>query len=209
MEDIEFEYGNMEYRISSSGLIFSYSVNRFLKYSPNGDGYPQVSLGSRKYRKFFGVHRLVAKYFVDNPNNYPEVNHKDFDRTNYDYNNLEWCTHQQNIAYSVNAKRMFYHKKDVSGENNNNFGNRKLSKIYSENPDYAKEKQSRPKEQNGRCRKVKMVDSSGTELVFNYIFKCSQYLESLGLGIAKNMSAYITKSANSGKKYKGFNFYFI
>jgi hypothetical protein len=46
------------------------------------------------------VHRLVAKAFVDNPNNLPEVNHKDENSLNNHADNLEWCDRQYNIEYS-------------------------------------------------------------------------------------------------------------
>ena len=45
------------------------------------------------------VHRLVAQTFIENPDNLPEVNHRDCDRANNNAGNLEWCTHQENVAY--------------------------------------------------------------------------------------------------------------
>ena len=50
------------------------------------------------------VHRLVAKAFVDNPNNLPEVNHKDENSLNNHADNLEWCDRQYNIEYSKNKR---------------------------------------------------------------------------------------------------------
>lgn len=46
------------------------------------------------------VHRLVAMAFIENPNNYPEVNHKDENSLNNRVDNLEWCSRQYNIEYS-------------------------------------------------------------------------------------------------------------
>ena len=45
------------------------------------------------------VHRLVAQTFISNPDNLPEVNHKDCDKANNGVSNLEWVTHAENIAY--------------------------------------------------------------------------------------------------------------
>lgn len=48
------------------------------------------------------VHRIVAICFLPNPDNLPEVNHIDNDRTNNDVSNLEWCTSQYNQDYRSN-----------------------------------------------------------------------------------------------------------
>lgn len=68
-------------------------------------GYPQVVLSDKGVHKHFFVHRLVAEAFVPNPDNLPEINHKDENPTNPYWRNLEWCNHQYNINYgSRNAK---------------------------------------------------------------------------------------------------------
>lgn len=53
----------------------------------------------------FSVHRLVAQAFIPNPDNLPEVNHKDENPSNNHVDNLEWCSRQYNIEYSK-AKRV-------------------------------------------------------------------------------------------------------
>jgi hypothetical protein len=50
------------------------------------------------------IHRLVAKEFVPNPMNLPEVNHKDGNKKNNNYENLEWVTHRQNVQHSFANK---------------------------------------------------------------------------------------------------------
>ena len=52
-------------------------------------------------KKTFSVHRLVAMVFLDNPNNLPEVNHKDFNKGNNCVDNLEWISSEDNIFHAV------------------------------------------------------------------------------------------------------------
>ena len=61
----------------------------------------QVRLGNPQ--KTISVHRLVAKAFLPNPLQLPEVNHIDGDKTNNAASNLEWTTHQQNIRHAINT----------------------------------------------------------------------------------------------------------
>lgn len=55
--------------------------------------------GKQKY-KTLRIHRLVAMGFIPNPNNYPEVNHKNGDKMKNDITNLEWCTGLENIQHA-------------------------------------------------------------------------------------------------------------
>ena len=66
--------------------------------------------GNRSVAK---VHRLVATLFVDGKKDDYEVNHKDYNRENNNFENLEWVSHADNIRYSIN-------RRDMSGENNPN-----------------------------------------------------------------------------------------
>lgn len=61
-----------------------------------------IKTGKRYTRK---IHRLVAKAFVPNPDNLPEVNHIDEDKTNNHYTNLEWCTRDYNMQYGTRTIR--------------------------------------------------------------------------------------------------------
>lgn len=78
----------------------------------NNNGYLYVLLydgkGGQKHK---AVHRLVAQEFIDNPNNYPQVNHKDEDKGNNCVENLEWCTQLYNNRYGTCKKRMSKSKK--------------------------------------------------------------------------------------------------
>lgn len=78
----------------------------------NGLYYPFVRLRKDGIDKSESVHRLVAIAFLDNPDNLPEVNHKDENTENNRVENLEWCTRQYNIEYSK-AKRISQYTKDL------------------------------------------------------------------------------------------------
>ena len=65
-----------------------------------------VGLCTEGKRKCCYIHRLVAEAFIPNPNNYPQVNHKDEDKTNNCVNNLEWCDAKYNINYGTRIERI-------------------------------------------------------------------------------------------------------
>lgn len=70
------------------------------------DGYAHVALSIRGRAKRYAVHRLIAQTFIPNPNNLPQVNHKDENPSNNNVDNLEWCTLQYNIRYGTRTVRM-------------------------------------------------------------------------------------------------------
>lgn len=77
-------------------------INKLVPASLNGFGYYTVSLhkGHKTYR--FSIHKLVAIHFLDNPNKYNIVNHKDENKLNNKVDNLEWCDIKYNVLYSNN-----------------------------------------------------------------------------------------------------------
>lgn len=78
-----------------------------LKLSSNNRGYKTVMLSNSVKRKKYFVHRLVAKAFIENPNNYPVVNHKDENPSNNMVENLEWCTQRYNMNWrNVMARKV-------------------------------------------------------------------------------------------------------
>lgn len=113
------------YQISNYGRVKS--MARIKKHSYNGiahlkekilkpiciNGYQRVSLSkdSKMTHKF--IHSLVADAFVKNPHNYPEINHKDENKANNIYHNLEWCTHSYNINYGTRNERVSKKEKET------------------------------------------------------------------------------------------------
>lgn len=94
-------YGRLKKLVKwNTGKRIYQPCERLLSPTSNGNGYMIYGLRKDKQRKNHYIHRMVAEAFIDNPNNLPEVNHIDFDRSNNNVSNLEWCTKLQNIMYS-------------------------------------------------------------------------------------------------------------
>ena len=93
---------NGEYQISNKGNIKH--NNRILKSHKDRDGYLIINIYYDKRFNSFKIHRLVAKTFIPNPNNLPQVNHIDCNKQNNNVENLEWCTLQDNISHAVRNK---------------------------------------------------------------------------------------------------------
>ena len=79
--------------------------DRIMKTHIKLDGYRSVTFVKNGKVKLHSVHRLVAKAFVPNPNNYHEVNHIDEDKTNSRFDNLEWCNRLYNVNYGTGIER--------------------------------------------------------------------------------------------------------
>jgi hypothetical protein len=78
--------------------------NKILKPSINKKGYEVVypsSNGTEGYKTSVMVHRLVAEAFILNPDNKPQVNHKDTDKRNNNVDNLEWVTNLENHEHKL------------------------------------------------------------------------------------------------------------
>lgn len=78
----------------------TFMKGRILKSGTNNKGYKQVVLSKNGKYKQYLVHRLVAQAFIENPNNYPIINHKDQNPKNNTVWNLEYCTYKYNNNYA-------------------------------------------------------------------------------------------------------------
>lgn len=94
------------YSVSSDGKVKSlFRYHRTLKPNVSKNGYESVELFKDKKSKRLLVHRLVAIAFIPNPENLPQVNHKDENKRNNSVSNLEWVTAKQNMAHGTRLKR--------------------------------------------------------------------------------------------------------
>lgn len=110
------------YDIRGDGRVWSNRRGRYLKLGDNGRGYKTFCHFFLGRSTFIKVHRAVAIKFVPNPNNKPFVNHIDGDKTNNNYQNLEWVTHSENIRHAYktglisNRKGFTHSQSKLNGE---------------------------------------------------------------------------------------------
>ncbi len=104
---------DFDYEVSSAGQIRN-STGHIMSLKKTYDGYLEIGLRRKGFRKFIRVHRIVAAAFLDNPENKPQVNHIDGNKKNNHVSNLEYCTGSENMKHSYG---LGIH--DQKGENNN------------------------------------------------------------------------------------------
>lgn len=95
------------YEIDENGNVYNVCSKKFLKGSIGENGYRYYRLSKNNHKKMFYAHRLVAEYFLLNPDNLPVVNHKDGNKLNNNVNNLEW------VSYSDNTKHWHKNKEKI------------------------------------------------------------------------------------------------
>lgn len=107
------------YEISNLGRLKSKATKQFMCLEKSKKGYLITKVIINGKRTRIGVHRLVAIAFIPNPNNYPQVNHKDENPGNNSVDNLEWCTNKYNSNYGSSIRKR---SERVIGEKNPFYG---------------------------------------------------------------------------------------
>ena len=99
------QYRDTNYEVSDRGEVRKKKTKKIMKqhYKYNGkkeNDYKHITLqiGGKRVKKI--VHRMVAEEFIENPNNYPQINHKNNKKDDNRVENLEWCTNDYNLEYA-------------------------------------------------------------------------------------------------------------
>lgn len=99
-------------------------VGKILKFIKSNSGYFQVHFSKNGGTRVLLVHRLIAKAFLENPNNYSCVNHIDGNKLNNNVDNLEWCTQSHNVneSYKLGLQERQYGKDNFRSKKVNQYG---------------------------------------------------------------------------------------
>ena len=194
------------YQVSSCGRVKSLNyrhagTEKILKQSTDKSGYKVVSLSQNNKMKAYKVHRLVATAFLDNPNDYKEINHIDECKYNNFVENLEWCTHKYNANYGTRKERI---SKAMTGENGPMYGKHhtnetrakmskaKIGKILSKEHKI-KISNSLAGANNPNARKIQCMN---TEEIFNTLKDASKWSGTGSSNIIKQIKG---KRKSAGK----------
>tara|TARA_R110000803_G_scaffold58017_1_gene116203 strand:+ start:771 stop:1214 length:444 start_codon:yes stop_codon:yes gene_type:complete len=108
-----------DYLIFEDGGVFSIKRNRFLK-PRNNNGYLRLELWKNNTKKAFTIHRLVGLHYIPNPENKPQIDHIDRNKTNNNIDNLRWATHSENQINTIVNKHNKLREKNIK-KNGNGF----------------------------------------------------------------------------------------
>lgn len=114
--------GYDNYFIDEQGKVFNIATNRYLKGSIGENGYLYYRLSKNNKKKMYYAHRLVAEYFIDNPNKYEVVNHIDGNKLNNNIDNLEWVSYSENTKHAHDndlisfPRKKEYYTEDLENE---------------------------------------------------------------------------------------------
>ena len=96
------QYRNTPYYFTEEGKCFR--NNKPIKGYKNTKGYVKIEIWENNVRtQQLSLHRIVGELYLENPENKPQINHKDGNKTNNHVSNLEWVTQSQNIQHRLDV----------------------------------------------------------------------------------------------------------
>ncbi len=194
--------------IKSNGII-QHRFGRICAMRINKDGYKIVKLSRNSISRTKFVHRLVYETFVGSIPGGFDIDHIDFDRTNNNVDNLQAMTHADNVHKTVLSGRHFT-SQNLTGSNNPNYGNHRLSNKYAENKDLALQKQSRKGAQNGRALRIEILSANGFHKKFGFIREAAEYIKQLGCKYQISTICFrLSEAAKNNDTYFGFTIRFM
>lgn len=115
------EYKNSGYYITEDGLVINSKGKRLKQYINDNFKYYFLILRIEKKPKTMFIHRLVAETYIKNTENKPQINHKDGNKLNNHFTNLEWVTQSENVkhAYNIGLNKPKRYYKGKFGKNHN------------------------------------------------------------------------------------------
>ena len=163
-EFIEIKGFEGRYSVNSKGNVLNIKTKKVLKPFTNGVGYYRVAFyGQNKKKHQFYIHRLIAIYFIPNPENKKFINHIDGNPSNNDINNLQWCTKSENGIHAYKIGLNY---------NNHNLGEKHYTSILNDN--IVKDIRNRYKNGERQCDISKDLNLSTAHInniVLNKIWK--------------------------------------
>ena len=143
------------YLVTSEGQIISVPKNgkmgKVVKQQKTGNGYMQVALHKDGRYERLLVHRVVAECFCPNPELKPCVNHIDGNKSNNNFENLEWCTYSENEHHKYDVlgsghtkpSRRLFTDEQIRAIRNDSRGPRPLARVYGVSPNCIRQKKQR------------------------------------------------------------------
>ena len=139
------------YEVSNIGNVRNVRKNTLLRLTKTNNGYIRVGLCKNGIKTGLRVHRLVAQAFIPNPNNLPQVNHKNEDKSDNSVDNLEWCDQAYNNLYGTRLEKSINTKIKNGYVNEENVGLSReeyMKKYYQEHKKELCEKSKEWRENN-------------------------------------------------------------